>query len=304
MHLFSRVNSAVIYGVESRLVSVEADVSDGLPGFSMVGYLASEVREAQERVKTALRNSGYRLAPKKITVNLAPADIRKSGSGIDLPVAVAVMAAYGLISGDLLEGVFLAGELSLDGSIHGIHGVLGMTMEAKKAGLHSCIIPKDNVREGAVIQGIDVYGAGHLNEVIDHIISNKVLQKVTINIEEKFSESAALCALDFADVRGQHMVKRAAEIAAAGMHNLLISGPPGSAKTMIAQRIPGILPLMTREESLEVSQIHSVAGELPDEGILVRRPFRMPHHTITSAALTGGGKTPRPGEISLAHHGV
>lgn len=302
--MFSSVKSAAICGIESKIISVEADVSDGLPGFSMVGYLTSEVREAQDRVRTALKNSGYRLAPKKVTVNLAPADIRKSGSGFDLPIAAAIMASYGYLPSERLKKVFLAGELSLDGSIHGIHGVLGMVMEAKKAGCAVCIIPAANVREGAVIQGIEIYGARHLREVADHITASRRMPKVSINIEETFSKAHVLESPDFADIRGQTLARRAAEIAAAGMHNLLITGPPGAGKTMIARRIPGIMPPMAPGEALEVSQIHSVAGLLSDEGILTERPFRMPHHTVSAVALTGGGAVPRPGEISLAHRGV
>lgn len=302
--MFSLVKSAVLCGIECRMISVEADASDGLPGFSMVGYLASEVREAQDRVRTALKNSGFRLPPKRITINLAPADIRKFGTGFDLPIAAAVMAAHGYLPQESLENVFMAGELGLDGSIHGIHGVLGMVREAQRAGCTSCIIPSVNVREGAVIKGIRVYGVTHLSEVAGHLAAGGTLCATTIDIEEKISREGGRTAPDFADIRGQHMAKRAAEIAAAGMHNLLLSGPPGAGKTMIASRIPGILPPLSVEEALEVSQIHSVAGTLPEDGILTSRPFRMPHHTITPAALAGGGTNPRPGEISLAHRGV
>lgn len=298
------VKSAVLYGIECRMISVEADASDGLPGFAMVGCLSSEVREAQDRVRTALKNSGYRLPPKKVTVNLAPADIRKSGSAYDLPIAIAIMAAYGYLPQEALQGRFLVGELGLDGSIHGIHGVLGMVMEAKRAGCSSCIVPISNLREGAVIQGICVYGAGHLKEVVAHLISGEKLPEESIDIVEKILEEKNGAKYDFADIRGQHMAKRAAEIAAAGMHNLLLSGPPGAGKTMIASRIPGILPPFSAEEALEVSQIHSVAGTLPEDGILTERPFRMPHHTVSPVALAGGGANPRPGEISLAHRGV
>ncbi len=302
--MFSLVKSAVLCGIECKMISVEADASDGLPGFAMVGYLASEVREEQDRVRTALRNSGYRLPPKRVTVNLAPADIRKFGTGFDLPIAAAVLSAHGYLPQELLDKVFLAGELGLDGKVHGIHGVLGMVMEAQKAGCTSCIVPLANVREAAVIRGIEVYGAAHLNEVVDHIVAGKPLSRTFVNIEEKISSDHVRTIPDFSDIRGQHMAKRAAEIAAAGMHNLLLGGPPGSGKTMIASRIPGILPPLTVEEALEVSQIHSVAGTLPEEGILVERPFRMPHHTISQIGLAGGGTNPRPGEISLAHRGV
>lgn len=283
---------------------MEADVTAGLPQFTMVGYLTSEVREAQERVRTALRNSGFRLEPKKITVNLAPADIRKSGAGFDLPIAIAVLTAYGYLEQKQVESLFLAGELSLDGTLFGCHGILGMVSEARRNGCRMCIIPDANLREGAVIQGIDVYGASDLETVVKHLISGNKLKKMSINIEEKFSENHHQKIPDFRDVRGQHPVKRAAEIAAAGMHNLLISGPPGSGKTMIAQCIPGILPPIDTEEALEVSQIHSVAGILSPDGILTQRPFRRPHHTISAIGLAGGGTIPRPGEISLAHRGV
>lgn len=302
--MFSKVSTAAISGIQSEIAAVEVDVSDGLPGFSMVGYLTAEVKEAQDRVRTAIRNSGYRLQPKRITVSITPAAVRKSGSGFDLPIAVAVLAAFGYIPASEVERLFFAGELSLDGSIREIPGILGMVLEAKRAGFIACIVPRGNAEEGAMIQGIDVYGASHLTEVIAHLTSGKQLQKEAINIEEKLSESGKNGYLDFSDIRGQAMVKRAAEIAAAGMHNLLISGPPGAGKTMIARRIPGILPPLSLEEALEVSQIHSVAGILPESGIVAQRPFRMPHHTISAVALTGGGKVPRPGEISLAHRGV
>ena len=302
--MFRTVNSAALCGIESRIISIEADASDGLPGFSMVGYLSSEVREAQDRVRTALKNSGFSLKPKRVTVNLAPADIRKSGTGFDLPIAVAVWAAQGYLPQTALDGVFLAGELGLDGSVRGIHGILGMVMEAKRLGLRACIIPEANVLEGAVIDGIEVYGVSHLKEVIAHLDSTEKKENIHINIEEKISEEGNCPVPDFAEIQGQRFAKRAAEIAAAGMHNLLLGGPPGTGKSMLARRIPGILPPMSVEEVLEVSRIHSVAGILPEEGVVSQRPFRMPHHTISPIALAGGGVIPQPGEISLAHLGV
>ena len=302
--MFGKVISAAVVGIESCMVSVEADVSDGLPGFSMVGFPGSEVREAQDRVRTALRNSGYHMQPKKITVNLAPGDIRKSGTGFDLPIAVAVLVAYGYIPQEFIEHIFFAGELSLDGSVQAIHGILGMVMEAKKAGCQICMVPAQNAEEAAAVSDIAVYAVKNIKELSAHFTEGKPLQKVTINIEEKFQKGGSYVGADFAEVHGQRLVKRAAEIAASGMHNLLISGPPGSGKTMTAKCIPSILPLLTMEESLEVSRIHSVAGTLPKEGILTRRPFRMPHHTISASALAGGGIVPHPGEISLAHRGV
>ena len=287
------------------MVSVEADVSDGLPQFLMVGYLASEVKEAQDRVRIAIKNSGYKLMPKKVTVNLAPADIRKAGAGFDLPIAVAVLSSYGYIPKDLVEGIFFAGELSLDGGICAVRGILGMVMEAKQGGCHTCIIPYDNLQEGAVIQGIRVLGANHLKEVVSFLCAGIPLKTMSINIEEKFSEDSLRKTPDFSDIKGQHIVKRAAEIAAAGMHNILISGPPGAGKTMIASRIAGILPLMTTEEALEVSKIHSVAGKLQrGSTLMTQRPFRSPHHTVSPVALVGGGNNPMPGEISLAHNGI
>lgn len=302
--MFSKVISAAVNGIESKCVLVEADVSDGLPMFSMVGYLASEVREAQDRVRTALKNSGYALPPKHVTVNLAPGDIRKSGTRFDLPIAAAVMASYGYLPPKSLEGVFFAGELGLDGSVQGIHGILSMVLEARRAGCTACLIPWANRKEGAAVQGIEIYGVRHLRELEAHLKEERRLEKVIINIEEKFQNPVRMGLPDFADICGQQMGKRAAEIAAAGMHNLLISGPPGAGKSMIAKRIPSILPSLTLEESLEVSGIHSIAGILPEDGILTERPFRMPHHTVSAVALTGGGMTPRPGEISLAHRGV
>ncbi|MDD2958906.1 MAG: YifB family Mg chelatase-like AAA ATPase [Lachnospiraceae bacterium] len=303
--MFGTAVTAAICGIESKRITVEADVSDGLPMFTMVGYLSSEVREAQERVRTALKNSGFRLLPKRVTINLAPADIRKEGSGFDLPIAVAVLTAYGYLPQDALEGVFFAGELSLNGEINGIHGIMSMAAAALECGCHTCIIPMANRMEGAVIQGIRVLGASNISEVINFFTSNGKLTETHINIEEILSEQENSYSVDFAEIQGQEVLRRGAEVAVSGMHNLLIIGPPGVGKSMIAQRIPTILPPLGIEEALEISKIHSIAGVLPEgKGIMTTRPFRAPHHTITRTALAGGGRVPRPGEVSLAHHAL
>lgn len=299
--MFSTSYSAVLCGVESRLVCVEADVSNGLPMFQMVGYLASEVKEAQERVRTAIRNAGISLSSKKVTVNLSPADLRKEGSGFDLPIAAAVLAAYGYFPRERLQGVFIAGELSLGGEVNPIRGVLSLVDGAKKAGYHTCIIPKKNAREGAVIEGIKVLGIAALEEMILYLQGKKEIPLCRTDTESERESSEE----DFCEVNGQEILKRAAEIAVSGMHHFLVVGPPGAGKSMIARRIPSILPEMTLEESLELSKIYSVSGLLQEDNPLLRkRPFRAPHHTITPQALIGGGRNPKPGEISLAHRGV
>ena len=303
--MFGAVVSAAICGVESRRIMVEADVSDGLPVFSMVGYLASEVREAQDRVRTALKNSGISLPARRITVNLSPADVRKGGSGFDLPIAVAVLSAFGQVAGQATEGILFVGELGLNGELKGIHGVLEIAACARQFGCHTCIVPIQNLEEGSVIHEIQVLGASHISQVVSFLKGKGELEKRTINIEEIRSAQAASGQPDFLEIQGQELLRRAAEVAVAGMHNLLMIGPPGSGKTMTARRIPTILPAPSLEESLEISKIHSIAGTLPEDcGILTVRPFRAPHHTITPAALAGGGKGPKPGEVSLAHRGV
>lgn len=303
--MFCTVTSAAIHGIESRKVMVEADVSDGMPMFSMVGFLSSEVREAQDRVRTALKNSGIHLPAKRITVNLAPADLRKAGSGFDLPIAVAVIAALGYIPAESLQGILVAGELSLNGEINGIRGVLELVSGAAKFGCHTCIIPCQNLREGSVIQGMRVLGAESISQVLHFLTGEASLMELSINIEEMRIGQEQKKEVDFADIQGQELLRRAAEVAVCGMHNLLIIGPPGSGKTMAAKRIPTILPQTTLEEALEISKIHSIAGMLPEDvGLKLVRPFRAPHHTITPTALAGGGSGPRPGEVSLAHRGV
>ena len=270
--MYSIVSTAIVRGIESIPIRVEADVTDGMPVFEMVGFLSAEVREARERVRTALKNCGYRLPPKRITINLSPAYVRKSGSSFDLPVAVAVLAAMGIIPKDRLEQLLIVGEVGLDGRIKPIHGVLPIVTKAAQERMDACMVPVENAKEAALVKGIRLFGVNSLEEVIKGF-----------NDEIKFWEPEK------------------EEIG----HNLLMIGPPGAGKTMIARRIPGILPKMTEEEALEVTKIYSVRGLLTEsEAWMAERPFRNPHHTITPQGLAGGGMVPGPGEISLAHHGV
>jgi len=303
--MFRRAFSAVLNGIESRVVQVEADVSCGLPYFELVGYLSGEVKESRERVKTAIRNSGYTLDPRRIIVNLSPADRRKSGTSYDLAIACAVLSAYGFISQQAIEDTVIVGELSLDGRIRGVKGILPTVLMAREGGMKRCIVPAENAFEGAAAEGIAVYGVHTLRESIAFLSGSISLDPAAAAQIPQEDEEKAADSVDFSDIHGQRLLKRSMEIAAAGMHNILIIGPPGAGKSMAAKRLPGILPLMSPEESLEVSKIYSVSGLLrPGEGLIRRRPFRSPHHTISAAGLAGGGRIPAPGEISLAHRGV
>lgn len=303
--MFSKVWSAGIGGVDAYPVRVEADVSDGLPQFLLVGYLASEVKEAGDRVRTALKNVGCPLPAKRITVNLAPASVRKAGTRFDLAVAAAVLASIQKIPAENLEGLMIAGELSLSGQVLGIPGVLALTEAAGEAGVKRCIVPAVNAREGALIQKTEVIGVSDLAELIELLRHPEKGIPAAADTGELLERHASEEKEDFSQIRGQKAIRRAAEIAAAGMHNLLMIGPPGSGKTMVARRIPGILPGMTLEESLKITKIYSVAGLLtPEAPLLTRRPFRAPHHTTTAEALAGGGRLPLPGEISLSTGGI
>ena len=303
--MFSTVITAAISGVEARKVTAEADVSDGMPLFSMVGFLASEVREAQDRVRAAMRNTGIHLPPKRITVNLAPADLRKSGSGYDLPICISILGAMGIVDPSALSGCMMVGELSLNGRLRHVHGVMEMLSRAEAFGCSTCIVPSENLAEASAVTGVRSLGARTLGEVIDYLNGRATLTEQQIDPENIRRIQEARDLPDFRDIKGQPALRRAAEIAVSGLHNMLMIGPPGSGKTMTAKRLPSILPRPSLEESLEISRIHSVAGDLPEgEGLLMIRPFRAPHHTVTVSAMAGGGLVPKPGEVSLAHRGV
>ena len=302
---FSSVLSAAIQGLHVEVIRVEADVSSGLPVFHMVGYLSSEVKEASERVRTAIRNSGYQLPAKKMVVNLAPATVRKKGASFDLPIALAVLSSMGIFPKEHLKGTMVTGELSLDGSVKEVPGILPMVMQAKEEGCRRCIIPQQNVPEGALVGGVEIIGVTKLAEICRYLNGEQRLETVTGGGPGTVREGQEEETLDYSDIQGQEAVKRAAEVAVAGGHNLLLVGPPGSGKTMMARRVPTILPPPTPKESIEITKIYSVLGMVDKKRPLITgRPFRSVHHTVTRAALIGGGMIPVPGEISLAHGGV
>jgi len=298
-----KIYGSAVFGVEATTITVEVNIDKGI-GYHLVGLPDNAIKESSYRISAALNNNKYKLPGKKITINMAPADLRKEGSAYDLTLAIGILAASNQIKLEKVGDYLIMGELSLDGSLQPIKGALPIAIKAKEDGFKGFILPKKNEKEAAIVSGINIYGVENITEVIDFFDEKVVLEPTIIDTKAEFYKNLDNPEFDFSDVKGQESVKRSMEIAAAGGHNIILVGPPGSGKTMLSKRLPSILPPMTLQEALETTKIHSVVGRVKETGLMCQRPFRSPHHTISDVALVGGGQYPQPGEISMAHNGV
>lgn len=298
-----KVYGSAVFGVEATTITIEVNIDKGI-GYHLVGLPDNAIKESSYRIAAALKNNGYQLPGKKITINMAPADLRKEGSAYDLTLAIGILVASGQIQSDDVDKYIIMGELSLDGSLQPIRGALPIAIKAKEEGFKGFFLPKQNLKEAAIVSELEVYGVENVQEVIDFFEGKNTIEPAVFDTREEFYKTLDFPDFDFSDVKGQESIKRCMEIAAAGGHNIILIGPPGAGKTMLAKRLPSILPPMTLREALETTKIHSVAGKVKDAGLMNQRPFRSPHHTISNVALVGGGSYPQPGEISMAHNGV
>jgi magnesium chelatase family protein len=302
--MLKKVYGSAVFGVDATTITVEVNVDNGI-GYHLVGLPDNAIKESNYRIAAALQNNGYKIPGKKITINMAPADLRKEGSAYDLTLAVGILAASKQINAENLEDFLIMGELSLDGSLQPIKGALPIAIKAREEGFKGFILPNQNAKEAAIVNDLKVYGIDNIKQVIDYFDKGEEIEETIINTREEFYKNLDYPEFDFSDVKGQESIKRCMEIAAAGGHNIILVGPPGAGKTMLAKRLPSILPPMTLQEALETTKIHSVAGRVKEHsGLMAQRPFRSPHHTISDVALVGGGAYPQPGEISLSHNGV